>query len=266
MLSIFTDPYIIGFVIIGILFSTLEYFFTYQKEAKSRRQILTDLAYQLVNYKMVGAYLELGVIFCFSWLPFNEFQYGSSFWEPIPIWIRFILFLFVVDFFEYLVHNLLHRVPVLWEFHKIHHAIPKLDWWGNMHFHPLEIFIYKFFLYLPLIFLQPLFPAEYLLHFVLLRLFVGSLAHTNLNLNLGPLNYFINNPTIHRWHHALGKEAINKNLGVTFTFWDFIFGTALYPKDRLYPEKGLGFPNSTSFSNMLKQLYLPFYHLFKKQN
>jgi sterol desaturase/sphingolipid hydroxylase (fatty acid hydroxylase superfamily) len=264
MLSFFTDPYFIGFVIIGLVFSLFEYFFSYRKEKKSLNQSLSDFAYQLINYKLVGAYLELAVVYSLSWLPFAKFQYGEAFWEPIPIWIRFVFFLIAVDFCEYLVHNLLHRVPFLWEFHKVHHAIPKLDWWGNMHFHPLEIFIYKFFLYVPLIFLQPLFPTEYFLHFVLLRLAIGSLAHTNLNINLGPLNYLINNPTIHRWHHAAGKEAVNKNLGVTFTAWDFIFGTALYPKNRPYPEKGLGFPQSSSFSSFFKQLYLPFIHLFKK--
>ena len=29
----------------------------------------------------------------------------------------------VADFLQWLIHNLLHRVPVLWKFHRVHHDI-----------------------------------------------------------------------------------------------------------------------------------------------
>lgn len=258
------DPYVLGFIIVGSLFTLLEWRFAYRKELKSRTQKITDFFYQCLNYKLVGPFIEIAVVWSLSGISFSEFQLGRSFWIAWPLWLRFLFFLLLIDFLEYLVHNLLHRVPLLWEFHKIHHAIDKLDWWGNLHFHPIEIAVYKFCLYLPLFYLQPLFPPQWMLSLVMFRLAIGTMAHANLKIDLGLLNYIINTPTLHRWHHAHGKEAINKNLGVTFTVWDFIFGTALYPKDQIYPAQGLGFPGSSNYATFIKQCSLPFLRLFKR--
>jgi Fatty acid hydroxylase len=51
---------------------------------------------------------------------------------------------------------------------------------------------------------------------------------------LGKLQYFINGPEMHRWHHSddEGKEYQN-NYGTKFAFWDWIFGTAYYPNPRI---------------------------------
>jgi len=52
-----------------------------------------------------------------------------------PFWVQFPVLVLVMDFSRYLIHNLLHRVPWLWEFHKVHHSIEELDWIGNWRFH-----------------------------------------------------------------------------------------------------------------------------------
>ena len=68
-----------------------------------------------------------------------------------PLWIQFVVFLIFKDLLEYGVHNLLHRVAWMWEFHKLHHSIEELDWIGNMRFHWMEIVIYKSLTYFPLV-------------------------------------------------------------------------------------------------------------------
>ena len=70
-----------------------------------------------------------------------------------PLWLQFIVFLLLKDFLEWNVHRLLHNVPWLWEFHKLHHSIEELDWIGNFRFHWGEILLYKAFTYLPLVIL-----------------------------------------------------------------------------------------------------------------
>ena len=52
-----------------------------------------------------------------------------------PLWLQFVVFLLLKDFVEWNVHRLLHNVPWLWEFHKLHHSIEELDWIGNFRFH-----------------------------------------------------------------------------------------------------------------------------------
>ena len=46
--------------------------------------------------------------------------------SPVPRWpflAQFLLFLVVADFLQWCIHNLLHRVPALWELHKTHHSV-----------------------------------------------------------------------------------------------------------------------------------------------
>src|SRR4029450_1338971 len=72
---------------------------------------------------------------------------------PIAVWplgAQVAAFLVVSDFVQWCVHNLLHRVPWLWSFHKVHHAITTMDFVGNFRFHWMEIVVYKSVLWLPL--------------------------------------------------------------------------------------------------------------------
>ena len=68
-----------------------------------------------------------------------------------PVWIQFITYFVLSDFIEWCVHNLLHRVSWMWEFHKLHHSIIDMDWIGNFRFHWMEIIIYRAAKYFPLV-------------------------------------------------------------------------------------------------------------------
>lgn len=250
------DSYLIGFVLILIGFSVLERVFPWQKQERSAKHIGLDIAYQFLNYKPFALVAHVVVLFFYqslvsidlpelSWIRFLKENF----------WISFICYLFIFDFFEYWVHQALHRVPFLWKFHKVHHSIDKMDCLGNMHFHPIEMIVYKGFTYIPHLLIIPLIPENMLLTFVMVRVFIGTFAHSNLNVNIGILSYIINNPRVHIWHHANDERAVNKNCGVTFTLWDFIFGTAFFPKSEPYPKKGLGFEGSKDFQSLKKQVY-----------
>src|SRR5215510_11472991 len=67
-----------------------------------------------------------------------------------PLWAQFVAFLVLADFLQWCIHNLLHRVPWLWAFHKVHHSIATMDWIGNWRFHWMEIVVYKGLQWLPL--------------------------------------------------------------------------------------------------------------------
>jgi sterol desaturase/sphingolipid hydroxylase (fatty acid hydroxylase superfamily) len=69
----------------------------------------------------------------------------------------------------------------------------------------------------------------------------GDFNHANLDAGLGPLGYVLNNPRMHLWHHDQSSEGgVAKNFGVVFSAWDFLFGTAYWPRERS-PER-LGYP------------------------
>src|SRR5262249_12036349 len=55
-----------------------------------------------------------------------------------PLGEQFLVLFFVQDFLKWCIHNLLHRVPALWAFHKVHHSVEVMDWMGNMRYHWVE--------------------------------------------------------------------------------------------------------------------------------
>jgi len=156
-----------------------------------------------------------------------------------PFWAQFAAFLLVSDFLQWCVHNLLHRVPWLWTFHKVHHSIHVMDFVGNFRFHWMEIVVYKAAQWLPLALLGASGAAAFWV--AVFSTVWGDLNHANLDVGLGPLGRVLNNPRMHLWHHDASDEGgVAKNFGVVFSVWDFLFGTAHWPRERS-PAR-LGYP------------------------
>ncbi len=58
--------------------------------------------------------------------------------ESWPVWARFAVGLLVADFFFWLPHLLMHKVPLLWKFHKVHHSQRELNFFSNERVHFVE--------------------------------------------------------------------------------------------------------------------------------
>ncbi|MCA8954865.1 MAG: sterol desaturase family protein [Planctomycetes bacterium] len=156
-----------------------------------------------------------------------------------PLWLHVVAFLVLSDFVEWCTHNLLHRVPWLWTFHKVHHAIPRLDWAANFHFHWMEILIYSTTKALPLAWLGV--PPDAVFWIYVLPTAWGHFNHANVPVGIGPLRFVFNSPRMHQWHHDASAEGgVAKNFGIVLSVWDWLFGTAYWPRDR-EPER-LGYP------------------------
>lgn len=145
--------------------------------------------------------------------------------------LQFVAFLVAADFLQWCVHNLLHRVPILWSFHKLHHSVKQMDFLASFRFHWMELVVYRTLLYVPLLFLggdaAPLFAVA-----VFATLW-GHLNHANLDIDLGPLAFVFNSPRMHLWHHDRSNEGgTAKNFGIVLSIWDWIFGTAYWPRER----------------------------------
>ena len=153
--------------------------------------------------------------------------------------LQFAVFLLVSDFLQWCVHNLLHRVPFLWPLHKVHHSIHTMDWLGAFRFHWGEVVVYRSLLYVPLLWLGgdpgPLFAVA------VFSTFWGHFNHSNMDVRLGPLGYVFNSPRMHLWHHDASDEGgVAKNFGIVLSLWDFLFGTAYWPRER--PPRRIGYP------------------------
>ena len=174
-----------------------------------------------------------------------------------PAWAQ-LLFLFVVaDFIQWNVHRLLHRVPWLWEFHKVHHSVKEMGFAAHLRFHWMETIVYRAIQFIPLSMIGYGLDDLFIMHIV--ATLIGHLNHSNINLGWGPLKYVFNSPRMHIWHHArtLPSGRYGVNYGLSLSVWDFLFGTAWWPKEGRDIE--LGFPDDEHFpKTFLQQVLWPF--------
>lgn len=163
-----------------------------------------------------------------------------------PVWAQLLALFVVRDFVQWNVHRLLHRVPFLWEFHKVHHSVEQMGFAAHLRYHWMETVAYRSLEYLPLAMIGFGIDDFFVVH--LFTLAVGHFNHSNFRLPLGPLKYVFNNPQMHIWHHAKQlpeDRPFGMNYGLTLSLWDYLFGTARIPADGRDIE--LGFPGMESF-------------------
>jgi sterol desaturase/sphingolipid hydroxylase (fatty acid hydroxylase superfamily) len=233
-----------------------------QQEA-FRDQFGQDLFWLVFNGHYAGVLLAAVSTWALQWLSHRLLghdlpnQPAGAILAGQPLWLQFVVFLVVKDFLEWGIHNLLHRVPWLWEFHKLHHSIRELDWIGNMRFHWMEIVVYRGLTYFPLFLLGV--SSRVILWIAIFTTLIGHLNHSNLDLDWGVLRYVLNSPRLHIWHHDLDLHyRSGQNFGVVFSLWDFLFGTAYFPAQG-QPEQ-LGFEKIEEFpGSLIQRLAYPFW-------
>ena len=224
-----------------------------------RPQLWNDLAYLLFNghfYAAVaGAWVGAVALTTREGLARAALLPEHGLLEGRSFAVQAAVYLILSDFLQWCVHNLLHRVPFLWQFHKVHHSIHQMDWAGNFRFHWVEIVVYRSLLYVPLLWLggapEPLFAVA------VFATFWGHFNHANVDVGIGPLGYVFNSPRMHLWHHDASDEGgTAKNYGIVLSLWDFVLGTAYWPRDR--PPARLGYPGDDDMPRDLpRQMAFP---------
>ena len=148
-----------------------------------------------------------------------------------PIWAHLVVGFIVRDFVQWCTHRLLHRVPFLWEFHKVHHSVEQMGFAAHLRYHWMENVVYRSIEYIPLALIGIGLRDFFIIH--LFTLAVGHFNHSNLNVDLGVLKYLLNNPKMHIWHHAMDLPEDRKygvNFGITLSLWDYLFKTSYLPR------------------------------------
>ncbi len=261
--------YYFWLISVSLLCFLIERFFPWRKNQKAFRDgFAQDLFWLVFNGHYFGILLAFFSGYIIENLHLVLLNLGMPVPESLklmsecPLWVQFIIFFILKDFIEWNIHRLLHNFPFLWEFHKLHHSIEVMDWIGNFRFHWGEIIIYKSISYLPLVILGV--DHRVIMIIAIIVTLIGDLNHSNLKLNWGPMKYILNSPQMHVWHHDVdvhGKGG--QNFGIALSIWDWIFGTAYWPKDKDQPET-LGFKSMNTYPRgIIKRLLYP---IIKFQN
>lgn len=161
---------------------------------------------------------------------------GLALWPAHwPLAAQIVLVLLVGELPGYWVHRFEHQWDSLWRFHAVHHSAPRLYWLNAGRFHPIDSFLTFAPAYLLLVVLG---CGEVMLaYFGLITAVHGIFQHANVQLRLGPLNWFFSMAELHRWHHSSTVEEANHNYGQTISVWDWVFGTRYLPADKEPPEE-----------------------------
>ncbi len=237
--------YFWGLIIISLLVWGLEILFPWRKQQSIfRKDFWLDAFYMFFNFFVFaivisGVYKLLGVLF--SDMGISSRALAIVDMANWPQWTQLLLFFVVLDFVQWFTHVLLHRYPVLWEFHKVHHSVKEMGFAAHLRFHWMENILYKPLKTLGVMVLGGFEPEQaYIVHFAAIA--IGHFNHANIRLTYGPLKYILNNPVMHLYHHAytIPKGSHGVNFGISLSIWDYIFRT------NYIPESGgqikLGFP------------------------
>jgi sterol desaturase/sphingolipid hydroxylase (fatty acid hydroxylase superfamily) len=226
---------IITIVSAALLFILFERLFPYNRGQRVLREGFFD---DLALYTIAQSYV-LGIII-YSWIiRFLDEVTGLSHLQLLsgwPVWLQLVFFSVTHDFYIYWMHRWQHRNKWLWRIHEAHHSPRKVDWLSGSRSHALEILINQTVEFTPIILLAA--SPDVIAYKGLISAVWGMYIHSNLGVRTGRLQWVINGPEMHRWHHTTGRGR-NNNFSTKLAVWDWLFGTVYFPEGEKAREYGL---------------------------
>ena len=132
----------------------------------------------------------------------------------------------LLDLIIYLQHRVFHAVPVLWRFHKVHHADNDIDVTTGMRFHPASM-VLSMGVKMAATVVIGASPLAVLIGETALNL-TAMFNHANVRMPVGLdriLRWIVVTPDMHRVHHSVGRDEHSRNFGFNFPWWDRLLGT-----------------------------------------
>ena len=221
----------------------------------NKKDWINDLFYMvLVQILLVKLLTFIAGIFLINIFQSYDLTIKNIWPKEWSIGAQAILMVLIADFFRYWLHRLSHEWIPLWRLHAVHHSPHKLYSMNVGRFHPLEKAIQFVFDALPFIILG-ITQNVLALYFIFYSI-NGFFQHCNIKIYLGPLNYVVSGPELHRWHHSKIIKDSNNNYGNNLIIWDLLFGTWHLPKSEEVEQ--LGLINRNYPMGLIEQLKSPF--------
>jgi len=262
------DRFFVGYLAVALVFAVL----VLRRDASGRRRSLRELLaalfprrvflhpsalldyrFVLVNYFVIAllvAVMFLSAATTTGWMVSGlELALGPNHHPATPGLVAGLAFTVVVfmamDFGNFFAHWLQHKIPWLWEFHKIHHSAEVLTPITALRVHPVgEILTTQvialcvgavnggfFYIYQGPV-AQMTIAGVNALDFLYYTIGAYHLAHSHVWLMFPRmLREIFLSPALHLIHHSVAPKHRDKNFAFTFTLWDRLFGTLYMPQE-----------------------------------
>jgi len=193
---------------------------------------------------------------------------------PWPAWtvlaLATVLQILAYELAYWLAHYCFHKVPALWEFHKVHHSAEVMTALTELRQHPVEIIAFMnliglstgaVFGAMTYAFGPGVRPFTLLNGNILTMAFLltyGHLRHSHMWIAFtGVAGRLLQSPAHHQLHHSANPAHFDKNLGFALAVWDWAFGTLAIPARTREPVVfGLG-GEAAPFRSTLAALATP---------
>jgi sterol desaturase/sphingolipid hydroxylase (fatty acid hydroxylase superfamily) len=169
-----------------------------------------------------------------------------------------LLEILAMDFGYWFGHYTMHKSPILWEFHKVHHSAEVMTPATEFRQHPLE-----------LIYMPTVIGVTTGLTFAVVSHFFGDgselfgvtgfciilvvhmltfhhLRHSHIHMPFtGVAGHVLHSPMHHIIHHSDNPVHFDRNLGYILSIWDWMAGTLYVPRKNERVTLGIGHEGAT---------------------
>ena len=188
-----------------------------------------------VIHLIIHTLLAILIIKLSDWCLHNRF--GLVYWFNADILFTIVIGVLALDFSSWLVHWVMHKTPVLWRFHLIHHSDNNVDVTTGLRHHPGDSLLRGIF-FLLLIFFSGA-PMYSVMIYQTLVVIATAFTHANISLPKKldrTLSWILVSPNMHKVHHHWKQPYTDSNYGAVFSIWDRLLGTfrKLDPKEIRY--------------------------------
>jgi sterol desaturase/sphingolipid hydroxylase (fatty acid hydroxylase superfamily) len=231
----------------------------------SLRYRTTKLNHAAVNFAftvihlIIHSLLAIFIVRLSDWCQSHSF--GIVHWTKANIGWSVLIGVLALDFSSWWVHWVMHRQPLLWRFHLIHHSDSKVDVTTGLRHHPGDSMLRGVFFIL-FIFISGA-PMYAVMIYQTLVVAFTAFTHANISLPVAIdkwLSYLLISPNMHKVHHHRLQPYTDSNYGAIFSIWDRLLGTfshlpmqdIRYGIDRYYPAE-----KDEDLGTLLKKPFLP---------
>jgi sterol desaturase/sphingolipid hydroxylase (fatty acid hydroxylase superfamily) len=195
--------------------------------------------------------------------------------SPVTLVLFTVTMLLAFDLSYYIYHYLQHKIPFMWELHKVHHSAEVMVGVTQGRIHPLDDYMQHFWDALipglaygawSFFALNPVEVTVYGIDVYVLRnvLMMDFVRHTHLKLSFGWLNAVILCPHWHQLHHSTNPQHYDKNFGLMLSIWDRMFGTLVIPKPDETFAFGLANNEHREYQSLTAIYVLPLLKIYRR--